>query len=136
MNSLYDAASEAHRFFAERQWRYCIIGGLAVVRWGEPRATQDVDISLLTGLENERSYIDAMLSQFTPRVPDAARFALENRVLLVRASNGVALDVALAGFPIEQQMGGRAWSDPPSIRPPGLVPGPFDAEDALRTDWG
>ncbi|NOX56346.1 MAG: hypothetical protein GXP27_18255 [Planctomycetes bacterium] len=108
MNGLYEAADEAHRFFQARGWRYCIIGGLAVARWGQPRATQDVDISLFTGWGDEQSYIEPMLARFPSRIPDAARFAMENRVLLVKASNGVALDVALAAFPLEEEMIGRA----------------------------
>ena len=48
MNALYEAALEVQGFFQSRQWRFCIIGGLAVVRWGQPRATQDVDFCLLT----------------------------------------------------------------------------------------
>lgn len=30
-------------------WRFCFIGGVAVQRWGTPRFTQDIDLTLLTG---------------------------------------------------------------------------------------
>jgi hypothetical protein len=108
MTPLLAAAHEAQKFFRKKRWRFCIIGGLAVIRWGEPRATQDVDISLLTGLGKEEKIVDGLLSQFEGRIPDARQFALENRVLLCKASNGVPLDVSLAGFPFEEQVVARA----------------------------
>ena len=49
MNALFEAAKEVGGFMSARKWRYCVIGGLAVLRWGEPRTTLDVDIALMTG---------------------------------------------------------------------------------------
>jgi len=43
------------------------IGALAVIRWGEPRLTQDVDLTILTGFGGEARYIDALLQRFTGR---------------------------------------------------------------------
>jgi hypothetical protein len=108
MNGLFAAAREAQQFFRGRRWRFCIIGGLAVARWGHPRATQDVDISLLAGLGREDKFVDPLLREFAGRMPDARAFALANRVVLCRASNGVALDIALAAFPFEEQVIARA----------------------------
>ena len=42
-------------------------GGYTVQRWGEPRLTQDVDITLLTGFGGEESYVDALLASLAPR---------------------------------------------------------------------
>ena len=52
MTPVLVAAIEIQQFCQAREWQFCIIGGLAVLRWGEPRATQDVDITLLTGFGN------------------------------------------------------------------------------------
>jgi hypothetical protein len=108
MNPLFEAALEVQRFFEERRWRFCFIGGLAVIRWGEPRATADVDVTLLTGLGREETYLTALLGRFGARRPDAADFALNSRVVLLEASNRVPVDVALAGFPFEESMVDRA----------------------------
>jgi hypothetical protein len=104
MNGLFQAALEVQGFFQRHGWSFAIIGGVAVLRWGEPYATQDVDFTLLTGFGNESSHIDQILRHFQPRVADAGHFALENRVLLIRASNAVAIDIALAGIPFEEQI--------------------------------
>ena len=108
MNLLFEAALEIERFCRQRQWRFCIIGGLAAIRWGEPRGTRDVDVSLLTGFGNEADYVDQMLAQFSDRISDCRRFALENRVLLIKASNDVPIDVALAAVPFEERLISRA----------------------------
>jgi len=104
MNGIFEAALEIQEFCQQRQWRCCIIGGVAVIRWGAPQATQDVDVSLLTGFGPEATYVETILNHFAPRIDDAHQFALENRVLLIRGSNGVDIDVALAGLPFEEQM--------------------------------
>jgi hypothetical protein len=44
-NPLLHAAAEIQRFFGEREWRFCFIGGLALLRWGQPRFTRDVDVT-------------------------------------------------------------------------------------------
>ena len=91
-----------------RGWRSCIIGGLAVVRWGEPRLTRDVDISLFTGFGGEEATARALLDLFASRIDGALEFALVNRVLLLQGSSGVPIDVALAGFPFEAEIIDRA----------------------------
>ena len=81
--------------------RACVIGALAVHRWGEPRATSDADFSALAPYGIERPVLDALLNRFEARRPDAEAFALTTRVLLLRTPEGVEVDVALAAFPFE-----------------------------------
>lgn len=105
---LLTAAAELEDICRHEGWRACVIGGLAVLRWGRPRATRDVDLSLWTGFGAEQPYVDLLLDQFEPRVAGAQQFALDHRVLLLRAGNGTPLDIALAGIPFEQRMIARA----------------------------
>jgi len=51
MERLIKIAADLLDFCQAESWRACVIGGLAVQRWGEPRLTRDVDLSLLTGLD-------------------------------------------------------------------------------------
>ncbi len=101
MIRILDAALSLQAFCAERDWHFCFIGGLAVQRWGEPRNTQDADLTLITGFGSEEAFVDALLSRFAGRREDARDFALNYRVLLLRAGNGVPLDVALGAMPFE-----------------------------------
>jgi hypothetical protein len=102
------AAAELQAVCARQQWRYCFIGGLALQRWGEPRETVDVDLTLLTGFGGEEHFIEILRSHFESRIEDAAQFALDRRVLLLRTKAGVGLDIALGGLPFEESAVARA----------------------------
>jgi hypothetical protein len=101
---LFQAALEIQSFFTENNWDFALIGGLAVIRWGQPRTTVDVDGTLLTMFVDEEKYIDTILASFSSRIPNARDFAVNNRVLLLSASNGFGIDISLGGLPFEQQM--------------------------------
>lgn len=108
MNGLFVAAAEVCGFMQARDWEFCIIGGLAVQRWGEPRTTLDVDITLLTGWGEEEVFVDPLFEQFEARVPDARDIANQYRVLLIRASNGSPVDISLGAVPFEEEVVRRA----------------------------
>ena len=108
MNPVFAAAARIQQSCDAFGWKSCIIGALAVQRWGEPRLTRDVDVSLLTGFGTEAAYIDRLLSAFGPRRSDAREFALRYRVLLIATSDGVPIDVALAAMPFEERCIARA----------------------------
>ncbi len=104
MNSLFTAASEIQRTMTALGWPFCFIGGLVVIRWGEMRMTQDIDLCLLCGFGNEEAYLRELLNRYGSRIDDPVTFALDNRVLLLSASNGVAVDISLSGLPFEEEM--------------------------------
>lgn len=75
---------------------------MVVSRWGEPRATTDVDATVLALLRRK----------FPSRDADPAHRAEVGRLALLTASNGVKLDVSFAAFPFEREVLERAtpWS--------------------------
>ncbi|MFA6563615.1 MAG: nucleotidyl transferase AbiEii/AbiGii toxin family protein [Verrucomicrobiia bacterium] len=121
MTEVIRAAAELQAFCESQGWKFYFIGGVALLRWGEPRETIDADLTLLTGFGGEEQFIKPLLERFEARIPDAATFALANRVLLLRARSGVGLDVALGGLPFEESAVARAS---------GFV---FSADVSLRT---
>jgi len=108
MKALFLTAAELDALLAERKWRYCFIGGIALQRWGQPRLTNDIDITILTGFGQEAHYIDELLKLYNGRIPDARRFALNNRVLLLVSDDGIPIDAALGGIAFEEQVVLRA----------------------------
>ena len=44
MIDILQTAKQLLEFCDQRDWRSCIIGGIAVQRWGEPRVTRYLDI--------------------------------------------------------------------------------------------
>jgi hypothetical protein len=117
VNEVIQAAAELQAICQSHGWQFCFIGGLALQRWSEPRETVDVDLSLFAGFGDEQKFCDVLLSHFVPRVSDAAAFARERRVLLLRSAKGVGLDVALAALPYEALVIERSsyFNYPPDI---------------------
>ena len=108
MNEVLTAAIELQEFLRSKQWSFAIIGGIALTRWGQPRTTVDVDVTLLTGFGEEEPYIDELLGAFQSRVDNPKEFAVQNRIMLLRASNGIGLDIALGGLPFEERVVSRS----------------------------
>lgn len=117
MNNVIQAAAELQTICESQDWKFCFIGGLALQRWSEPRETVDVDLSLFAGFGEEKQFIDVLLKDFEPRISDPVAFAQQRRVLLLRARNGVGLDVALAALPYEELLIQRSsyFEYPPGI---------------------
>ena len=108
MNPILETALEIQRFCQARRWRFCVIGALAVQRWGEPRLTQDVDLSIVSGFGPEAEFVDALLSTYRGRLPDTREFALRCRVVLLESASGVPIDISLGGIPFEERVVGRS----------------------------
>jgi hypothetical protein len=104
MHPAIDAALELQEFLDHHGQRFCIIGGLAVQRWGEVRLTVDADATVLTNWERDEFVTDLLLdSPFLPRRPGAREFALKNRVLLLKNKSGTHVDVALGAMDFENR---------------------------------
>ena len=128
MNPLFAAALDIQAFATLRDWKCTVIGGLAVQRWGEPRQTRDVDLTLLTGLGGEEQFVDPLIDHYRSRIPDARRFALERRVLLIETQDGIPLDVTLGGLPYEERVVERST---PYAFEPGVDVVTCSAEDLV-----
>jgi hypothetical protein len=108
MNDIFAAAIEVEHVVRQAGFRFCFIGGLAVQRWGQPRMTADVDLTVITGFGGEEPYVDALLAHLRGRIDDARAFALRHRTLLLVASNGIHVDIALGAMPFEEHAVDRA----------------------------
>src|SRR5450631_4384076 len=102
MDDLLDVASQLQLFCDRQGWNSCVIGGIAVLWWGEPRVTRDVDLTLLTGFGAEDSFVSTLLAEYPARVADPATFARKNRVLLLQTPGGVGIDISLGALPFEE----------------------------------
>jgi hypothetical protein len=103
MGTVLEAAFEIQRFLLQAGERFCLIGAVALQRWGEPRATRDVDLTLLCPFGAEPAALDRLLGRFAARIPDARDFGLKNRVVLLKSSGGIGIDVSLGGLPFEER---------------------------------
>lgn len=103
-----DAALAAQAACKSLDLESCVIGGVALQRWGEPRFTADADLSVLVEPGDETRIAEALLSLLTPRIDEAVEFATRSRVILARSEQGVGLDIVLAGLPFEERVVARA----------------------------
>ena len=108
MQDLFRLADDIQSFCRDRGWRFCFIGGIALQRWGEPRLTADVDLTILTGFGSEARYIEEICGALPGRTPDAAEFAHRSRVLLLRSESGTPIDISLGALPLEERVVDRA----------------------------
>lgn len=102
-DTLWQSASGLEAFLRKNNFAFCFIGGIALQRWGQPRATRDLDLTLLTGFGNEDPFIQAILNEYDARIEDAASFARVNRILLVEDDNGTPIDISLGAMPFEER---------------------------------
>ncbi|MEX1026837.1 MAG: DUF6036 family nucleotidyltransferase [Candidatus Paceibacterota bacterium] len=108
INNVLQLAAELSERLDELQLPYCLIGGVAFQRWGEPRQTVDVDATVFVGFGNERRVVQKLTALFTARIENAPAFAIENRILLLESADGLGIDLSLGGMPYEQRMVDRA----------------------------
>ncbi len=111
LEELLVAAANLETTFRRYGWKFCFIGGVAIQRWGDPRFTKDIDLTLLTGFGGEEKFVDAVLQELDPRRSDAREFALRSRVLLAQTRGGpetAEVDIALGALPFEQRTIERA----------------------------
>lgn len=101
--SLKAAVGGVAQALAQKPLTGMLIGGIAVIAWGVPRTTRDVDATVSANAGR----VDDVLRIFeehelVPRIDDARAFAQANQVLLLRhAPSGVDVDVSLAWLPFE-----------------------------------
>lgn len=87
-----------------------VIGGVAVGLVAWPRATKDIDATIIADTDNLEELL-AMAARFdlVPRPEHEARFAkLQRILLLVHAPTQVSVDVSLGALPFEVEMAERA----------------------------
>lgn len=66
IDGVLGAALEVQRELAAAGERFCIIGGLALQRWGRARFTQGVDLTLLCPFGAEESAARRLMARFAP----------------------------------------------------------------------
>ena len=89
---------------------YMVIGGQAVLLYGEPRLTKDIDITLGIGIEELqriKDVVDALDLKYL--TPDIDRFVRDTMVLPVSdESSGIRIDFIFSFSPYERQAVERA----------------------------
>ncbi len=108
MKLVLETAKEIQDFCEENGWPFCFIGGIALQRWGIPRNTLDVDLTLLTGIGPEEEITKKILESFESRIDkNPLEFFLSRRIVLV-SRNNVGIDISLGATGFEESSINRA----------------------------
>jgi len=86
---------------------YMLIGGFAVLVWGEPRLTRDVDCTIWVESERFETTVETIVKAFQSRVGKPVEFTTSTRVLPIVIA-GVPTDVIFAALPYERDAIERA----------------------------
>ncbi|MDZ7626086.1 MAG: nucleotidyltransferase [Ignavibacteriaceae bacterium] len=70
-------------FFSENSVEYVIIGGIAVIVYGEQRTTRDIDATVLCELEDLDSFHKLIEKKFTPAFKNTLDYLKRNFILPV-----------------------------------------------------
>jgi predicted nucleotidyltransferase len=89
---------------------YMIIGGQAVLLYGEPRLTRDIDIALGVGVEDAESIIELALGlNLMPLPAEVKDFVRETSVLpTIDEASGIRVDFIFSQSSYEREAIGRA----------------------------
>ncbi|MCX6552748.1 MAG: nucleotidyltransferase [Acidobacteria bacterium] len=98
------------RELARLQVPWYVFGAQAVLIWGRPRLTTDVDVTVRLGDIDASALVSALQEcGFGLRILATPEFVQQTRVLpLVHSASGLAVDVVLAGPGLEDEFLARA----------------------------
>ena len=96
LGPVFDAALAAQTVCEELELKFCVIGGVALQRWGEPRFTADADLSVLVEPSQEDIVTGALLGRLQAWVDNPLDFARRTRVVLLQSIDEVGIDIMLA----------------------------------------
>ncbi len=106
MSALEQAVGALARCLEEQRVAYMLIGGIANLVWGEPRATLDVDASVW--VEEAEWPGRALRRRFRVIPKDPAEFLRDTHVLPVETPEGIRIDLIWAQLPYEHKAIARA----------------------------
>ncbi len=99
------ALEEIAEILGELALPYMVIGGQAVLLYGEPRFTRDIDITVVMDFSLAEKVIHAFQNRgYTPIVKDPLNFIRQTFVLpLVKKSEGIRVDLIVGLTPYEKE---------------------------------
>lgn len=128
-SDLADVLLALERTFSRVGARWYLFGAQAVVAYGVPRLTADIDVTAAISMERIGSFVeDARRQGLTPRIQEFESFAQRTRVIpLQHEPTGLPVDVVVAGPGLEEEFLDRARMielegiDIPVISPEDLI---------------
>lgn len=105
-SALLEPLAALQRVIDRFEQKGVIIGGIAASLMGKPRLTADLHAMLFASIDHIPEILElAQDERITPRIKNAAQFARQHRVLLLRhQSSGTDIDISLGILPFELEV--------------------------------
>ena len=87
---------------------YMVIGGLANLVWGTPRATVDVDVTVWVDENDMAAFVEGLVERFHVVPENPVSFIAETNVLPVDSPGGTRIDIIFGQLPFEKTAIARA----------------------------
>jgi len=101
MNSLEESLLRIARILKANKIPYMVIGGVANLFWGVPRATLDIDITIQVPEDSQTVLITKMKRNYKLRISNPISFVQRTNVLPLEDKSGVRVDLIFAKLPYE-----------------------------------
>lgn len=103
MTPLETALVEITSFLKGKKIPYMVIGGIANIFWGIPRATVDIDITVMVPDENIENFVSQIRKKFRLLVSNPAAFIKKTRVLPIQTKMKHPIDLIFGQLPFEEE---------------------------------
>ena len=103
MSALEQALISLSRLLNAEEVPYMVIGGIANLVWGVPRATMDVDVTVWVEEERIPTLIDRLGEHLRLLPEEPAAFVERTRVLAAETTEGIRIDIIFGQLPYEEQ---------------------------------
>jgi hypothetical protein len=95
-SEMLEALAALSRWLIEEKVPYAVIGGVAISILTEPRTTKGIDVTVwLEETSNQALLKNAAAFGFASRIENPLDFASQARILLLKHSSGVTVDLSL-----------------------------------------
>lgn len=108
MTSLERSLKQVTAFFQQERIPYMFIGGIANLIWGQPRLTQDLDVTILCQEDKVLELVEKLKNEFRILVAEPLSFIRQTNVLPMTTKEGVRVDLIFARLPYEERALSRA----------------------------
>lgn len=93
---------EVSKFLKKMHVPHMVIGGVANLFWGNPRTTQDIDITIQIPDSRIDDLLKVAVKKFEVLVKNPDDFIKQTRVLPLRTRSGIRIDIIFALLPYEE----------------------------------
>jgi len=108
MRKIYRSLHSLHHCLTISRIDYAVIGGIAVVVWGEPRLTQDIDVKVILPRDEAEVLLNAIETEYEPFWDNPLDMLKKNGILFVRDTYGVRIDIHLSDTLFDRKVIERA----------------------------